>query len=89
MLIETKGPRLPVNTFVEISFPVDRRITKRPHQVRAIVLHSGPHGAGLMFDELDDDLHAALRDLMVGQRGQTRTESTSKSTSSRFHSGRI
>jgi len=64
MFIKTGCVELPVNALIKASFYLNENGVKQPCSADAMVMHSSPGGAGLMFNDLDDELHAALHRLL-------------------------
>ena len=65
MFIETGCVELPINALVKTSFFLNENGLQRPCSTDAMVMHSGPGGAGLMFNDLDEKLHDALQRLLI------------------------
>lgn len=62
MGVVTQGVRLPINSFVTVSFNIEQPDTVSHHRVLAQVVHSEPDRAGLMFvDPGTETLHALRR----------------------------
>ena len=64
MFIETGCVELPINALIKASFYLNENGTHKPCSVDAMVMHSRSGKAGLMFSELDDELHADLQCLL-------------------------
>ncbi len=64
MYIETGRVELPVNALIKTAFFLDEDGLRKPCSADAMVVHSCTYGAGLMFNDLDDELHVALRRLL-------------------------
>ncbi|HEC16925.1 MAG TPA: PilZ domain-containing protein [Sedimenticola sp.] len=65
MFVETGCVELPVNALVKTSFFLEDDGLQRPCNTSAMVVHSQDSGAGLMFNDLDDELHEVLHRLVV------------------------
>ncbi|MFC1602402.1 PilZ domain-containing protein [Pseudomonadota bacterium] len=66
MFIETGCVELPVNALVKASFYLNENGEHKPCSTDAMVMHSAPGQAGVMFSDLDDELHASLHRLLNG-----------------------
>ncbi len=64
MYIETGCVELPVNALIKTAFFLKEDGVHKPCSADAMVVHSCARGAGLMFSDLDDELHAALQRLL-------------------------
>ncbi len=64
MLIETGCVELPVNALVKASFYLHEKGEYKPCSVDAMVMHSASGQAGVMFNDLNDNLHAGLQMLL-------------------------
>jgi hypothetical protein len=64
MFIETGCVELPVNALVKASFYLRENGQDKPCSIDAMVMHSAPGRAGVMFNDLDDELHADLHRLL-------------------------
>lgn len=65
MFVETGCIELPVNALVKTSFFLEDNGLHRPCNTNAMVMHSRDVGAGLMFNDLDEELHDILHRLIV------------------------
>jgi len=66
MLIGTGCVELPVNALVKTSFYLYENNKQKPCSIDAMVMHSASGQAGIMFNDLNDDLHAGLQLLLNG-----------------------
>ncbi|MCF6355798.1 MAG: PilZ domain-containing protein [Candidatus Polarisedimenticolaceae bacterium] len=64
MYIETGRVELPVNALIKTAFFLNENGMHKPCSADAMVVHSCSCGSGLMFNDLDDELHAALQRLL-------------------------
>jgi len=64
MFIKTGCVELPVNALVKASFYLHKNGEHKPCSIDAMVMHSAPGQAGVMFNDLDDELHADLHRLL-------------------------
>ncbi len=64
MLLETGCVELPINALVKASFYLYEDGINKPCSTDAMVMHSSSGRAGVMFNDLDDELHAALHRLL-------------------------
>ncbi len=64
MYIETGCVELPVNALIKTAFFLKEDGVHMPCSADAMVMHSNSGGAGLMFNDLDDELHTALQRLL-------------------------
>jgi len=71
MLIETGCVELPVNALVKASFYLHEKGKYRPCSIDAMVMHSAPGQAGVMFNDLNDSLHAGLQVLLNNSHDNT------------------
>ncbi len=64
MFVETGCVELPVNAVVQASFILEKNGRKAACQAKALVVHNQSLGAGLMFNDLNDDLYSTLHDIL-------------------------
>lgn len=64
MYIETGRVELPVNALIKTAFFLKENGVHTPCSADAMVMHSCSGGAGLMFNDLDVELHTALQRLL-------------------------
>jgi len=68
MFIETGCVELPVNALVKASFYLHENGVHKACSTDAMVMHSAPGQAGVMFSDLNDELHASLHRLLSSSR---------------------
>ncbi|MCU7812138.1 MAG: PilZ domain-containing protein [Candidatus Thiodiazotropha sp. (ex Notomyrtea botanica)] len=66
MLVDISDKPLPLNTIVDISFPVDCGEESRECRAKAYVVHQQSGSVGLMFSEIDSSVRQMLRKLIFG-----------------------
>ncbi len=64
MLIETGCVELPINALVKTSFYLHENGKHKACSIDAMVMHSAPGQAGVMFNDLNSNLHTGLRVLL-------------------------
>jgi hypothetical protein len=65
MYVATDAVVMPLNAAVSVAFAPSAGARVACFQVPAMVVHQGPEGFGLMFDELDPACRRALRALLA------------------------
>jgi PilZ domain len=71
MFVETGAITLNLNALVEVNVRTQKDVTDRPYRLRALVVRTAPHGAGLMFRSFDQASYGVLRELLFEDQGIT------------------
>jgi hypothetical protein len=66
MLVDIGEMPMPLNTIINISFPVECGDLIRACTAKAFVVHQQSGSVGLMFSEIDSDVRQMLRKLLYG-----------------------
>ncbi len=66
MFVDIGRIQLPVNAVLEVSLMIESAKMVVPMTVEAMVVRCAEKGVGLMFDELDGEVHKALTQLVFG-----------------------